>query len=401
MGRVDLVVRVEGAFVRLFAMKRLLPQLVGEQDAKARFLEEAQIAARLRHVNIVSVVDIGSDGEGPFMLMDFVPGVSLAQHIAALQRADELIPVEVLLEITRQAAAALVHAHDAGVVHRDVTPSNLLLGVDGVVRLTDFGIAKLTSAGNPTTAGIVKGKWGYLAPEQLRFEEVDARTDLYTLGIGLHEALTTERLYDGVPAEVAQRILAEPPPDVGEFRRDLPAEVSELIFDLLAKDRAARPTAAELLERTNAILESLPTTSTHTLAEHLQTHHHERFDDQKGWRDEASASLAVAPRRPSKGVWVGVAATTAILGAVLAGYARTEPAAPSPSPPDLVAERAPPEPMVEEAPVAVPEDPPVEERADAPEEVPSMSTRRRRRRPSGEPSSEAAPSGVETWSWDD
>ena len=401
MGRVDLVVRAEGAFVRLFAMKRLLPQLVGEPDAKARFLEEAQIAARLRHVNIVSVVDIGSDGEGPFMLMDFVPGVSLAQHIAALQRADELIPVEVLLEITRQAAAALVHAHEAGVVHRDVTPSNLLLGVDGVVRLTDFGIAKLTSSGDPTTAGIVKGKWGYLAPEQLRFEDVDERTDLYTLGIGLHEALTTERLYDGVPAEVADRILNEPPPDVAEFRRDLPAEVSELIFDLLAKDRAARPTAAELLERANTILESLPTTSTHTLAEHLQMHHQERFDDQKGWRDEASASLVVAPRRSSKGVWIGAIATTAILAGVLGVYVTTEPVAPSPPPQELLSERAP-DPRVEEAPPPPPaERPPVEDHAETPEEAPSMRTRRRRNRGSTSGAASRGASEVETWSWDD
>ncbi len=182
----------------------------------------------------------------------------------------------------------------------------------------------------------------------------------------------------------------------------MPPELSELIFDLLAKDRAARPAAAELLDRANGILEDLPGTSPQALAEHLQSHHQGHFETQKGWRDEASAAIAVTPQpsRSSKKLLLGVGVTMAILGGVLGVFAMTEPE-PSARPPVLVA--APERPaQPEEAPSEMLAEPPAEDQAEEAEATPSPRARRRRRRASGtEPSAEPSNSGVETWSWDD
>ncbi|MFK7988201.1 MAG: serine/threonine-protein kinase [Sandaracinaceae bacterium] len=252
MATVDLVVRREGSFLRPYAMKRFLPGATA--DAKRMFLDEARIAGLLRHPNVVSVLDVGEDREGPYLLMDYVEGVSLYELIRAYVRASsDPIPVQICLRILVQAARGLAAAHELRdpsgehleLVHRDISPQNLLLDLSGTVRVADFGIARATGRATETENGILKGKLGYLAPETLRFESVDHRADLFSLGVVAFELFAGKRLYGGGDVNTtAQRILFEAPPDVGMLQPDAPDGAVELLFRLLAKEPAHRPESA-------------------------------------------------------------------------------------------------------------------------------------------------------------
>jgi serine/threonine-protein kinase len=249
-------VRREGSFERLFAVKRLRPELSSEPEVRAMFLDEARIAGLIRHPNVVSIVDVGEDHMGPFAVMELVDGIPVAD---LLGKSDvHPLPLEVVLRITRDAAEGLHAAHELTgpdgtpleLVHRDVSPPNILLGFDGVARVTDFGVAKALGRLSKTSTGVLKGKLGYLSPEQLRFEEPDRRADLFALGVVLFELCTGQRLYSSrVGSDGPRRILTEPPPDLADFRDDVEPELVELLFELLAKSRDARPESAKAVAR--------------------------------------------------------------------------------------------------------------------------------------------------------
>ncbi|MCB9587121.1 MAG: protein kinase [Polyangiaceae bacterium] len=256
MGKVELALRSIDAFERLFALKRLRGEYMADPSVLAMLFDEARIAGLIRHPNVVSVLDVGEDEAGPFLLMEFVDGASVSQLIK--RGGPGGLPLEVALRVAIQAAEGLHAAHelkDAGgkpleLVHRDVSPQNILVGFDGVARVTDFGIAKALGRDTRTSTGILKGKLGYLSPEQLRFEDLDRRADLFALGVTLFEMLSGARLYSGPEVnEVARRILTEPPPDIQSFRDDVPPEVEELLFELLAKQRELRPASAKDVAR--------------------------------------------------------------------------------------------------------------------------------------------------------
>jgi eukaryotic-like serine/threonine-protein kinase len=259
MGRVDLAVREAGEFMRFYAVKRLRAGFIDDPDARAMFLEEARVAGLVRHPNVVAVHDVGEDAEGPYLVMDFVEGMSLSSLLDWVKAEGSLLPVQVCLRIMRDVAEGLHAAHELrgpddealGLVHRDVSPQNILVGFDGIVRLTDFGIAKaLGRSTAQTSTGLVKGKSGYLAPEQLKFKEPDRRTDLFAMGIVFYELMSGERLYAGKSlGEVAERILEEPPPDIFDVRDDVPANVVGLLFKLLAKSPDGRPRDARSASR--------------------------------------------------------------------------------------------------------------------------------------------------------
>src|SRR5581483_9514550 len=171
---------------RPVALKRLAENLARDDELRARFLREGRLAARLSHPNVVRVYDVGEDGERPFIAMEYVDGETLAELVARSGPRPPREAAELGIQICRGLAAV----HDAGLVHRDVKPQNLLLGRDGRLRLGDFGIAFGLDATRLTTAGTVLGTAAYLAPEQARGEEVTAAADLYGAGAVLYELIT-------------------------------------------------------------------------------------------------------------------------------------------------------------------------------------------------------------------
>ena len=252
MGSVELAVKSDEQFTRLFAVKRLHPHLSDDPQFEKMFLEEARIAGMIEHPNVVSVVDVGRDKQGPYLVMNFVDGVTLNVFIS--KSPEKLMPLQVCLRISRDIAKGLAAAHDLttmsgdalNLVHRDLSPQNVLIGYDGSVRITDFGIAKAAGRDITTATSVLKGKISYMSPEQLRFENPDSRSDLFALGVLMFELLSGQRLYPakGDQVKAAQRILHESPPDIGEERTDLPPEVVSLMFRLLAKNRESRPASA-------------------------------------------------------------------------------------------------------------------------------------------------------------
>ena len=263
MGRVEVVMRREGNFERLYAVKRLHAHLREDAQLRAMFLDEARIAGLLRHTNIVSVLDVGEDEDGPFLVMDLVEGLSLAQIISHHADDGDLLPIQLCAEIGEQIARGLHAAHELSgpddsplhLVHRDVSPHNVLVGYDGVVRVTDFGIAKALGQSSRTATGVIKGKLGYVSPEQARYEKLDRRSDLFSLGVVVFELVTAQRLYKNKSEmDGMRRLLSAPPPDIGEYRHDAPPELVELVMQLLAKDRNERPeTALDVAERLQQI----------------------------------------------------------------------------------------------------------------------------------------------------
>lgn len=263
MGSVEIALREDSEFTRVVAVKRLHPHLLDDENFVAMFVDEARLAAMIRHVNVVGVLDVGSDERGPFFVMDYVEGLSLSKVLQHHGKRGELMPLQVCLRITKQICDGLHAAHElrtpdgapVELVHRDVSPQNVIVGFDGVARVLDFGVAKALGRITKTAVGTLKGKLGYMPPEQLRYETPDRRSDLFSVGVLAHEMITGQRLYDGPIESVARRILVEPPPDLHDARSDVPDALVELSFELLAKDRDGRPrTAHEVSRRLDAMI---------------------------------------------------------------------------------------------------------------------------------------------------
>jgi hypothetical protein len=319
-GEVELVVRGDGRFERLFAKKRLLPAHQEDAELRSMFFEEARLAGMIRHPNVVSVLDVGEDEQGPYLLMDYVEGVSLHRLIEVSRMRHERLPLQVCLRIMAQVAEGLHAAHELhdregrplGLVHRDVSPVNVLLGYDGTAHVTDFGVARALGRTTKTSTGFLKGKLGYMSPEQLRFEEPDRRSDLFALGVVLFELIVLERLYvsrDG--QEGPRRILTEPPPDLADHRDDVPDALVQLMFSLLAKDREHRPRDAKAVALTlEQLTAALPLEEGHVdLAGHLaELLQHERAQAQ---REHASALAALSEVAPAAEVPSASAAPSA------------------------------------------------------------------------------------------
>lgn len=329
MGVIEVALRTEGRFSRLYALKRPHFALRHDVELRAMFVDEGRLAGLVRHANVVSVHEVGEDAAGPYLVMDFVEGISAASLIAREAARDGRLPLPLCLSIAAQAARGLHAAHEVrggdgrplGLVHRDVSPQNLIVGYDGVTRVTDFGIAKAYGNVSRTSTGLLKGNVGYMAPEQLRFHEPDRRSDLFSLGVVLYELMAGRRLYreDDVGA-AARRILEEPPPDVGELRNDVPPELTGLMFELLAKDPDSRPAdAQDVARRLEAILrayeaEAGPFDVGAYVAKEFEA---ERAEQSRALA-EAEARVLLAPRRARRTWGVGVGLLAVVLAAAAA-----------------------------------------------------------------------------------
>ncbi|MEQ9077399.1 MAG: serine/threonine-protein kinase [Sandaracinaceae bacterium] len=270
MGEVTLAVRQEGGFRRLYAIKRLHDLYQDDVDFRKMFLDEARLAGMVRHRNVVAVLDVGEDDGGPFQVMEYVEGPSVHKLLGRLGKNAERLPAQLALDIVAQACRGLHAAHELRspegdtlhLVHRDVSPQNLLIGFDGGVRVTDFGVAKALGQSTQTESGVLKGKMGYMSPEQLRFREIDRRSDLFAIGVVLFELLTGRRLYSGKGGRSGPlQILEGPVPDVSQLRADLPPDLVQLTRELLAKEPEDRPpTAKSVADRVEALLVQLRAT---------------------------------------------------------------------------------------------------------------------------------------------
>jgi eukaryotic-like serine/threonine-protein kinase len=223
---------------RIVAVKLLRTDVAEDPEAAARFRAEASAAAKLTHPNAVVVYDIGRDGDDDYIVMEHVAGATLSD----LLRQGPLAPA-IAAAVGLQVGRALGTAHGRGLVHRDVKPANVLVTNDGVVKVADFGIARALGDGSSrlTTTGAVMGTARYLAPEQLRDEPVDARADVYALGLLLHQCCTGDLPFgDGSAVEVAMRRLTTALPDVRQQVVDVPPALAEVITRATAADREAR-----------------------------------------------------------------------------------------------------------------------------------------------------------------
>lgn len=243
-------------FSRVVALKRVLTNHAQRADFVEMFLDEARLAARLNHPNIVRIYELGQDGESYFLAMEYLAGEDLRDLQPRLASSDARVPPELAAHLVARAADALHFAHELtdddgvplGLVHRDVSPSNLIVTYDGHVKVVDFGIAKAASNVYETAAGMMKGKLGYLAPEQFTGVPVDRRCDVYALGIVLWELLTNVRLFvrDSAAATMAAASLGEVPP-LASLRDDVPPQLAAIVNGALAHDPALRfQTAGEL-----------------------------------------------------------------------------------------------------------------------------------------------------------
>jgi eukaryotic-like serine/threonine-protein kinase len=199
--------RLRGAagFSRTVAIKRLLPQFACNPEFEALFVHEARLVARIQHPNVVATLDVVADAGELVLVMDYVPGETLARLMLAAAACSERVPARIALAIVRDALSGLHAAHEArdrrgeplDIVHRDVSPQNLIVGSDGVTRVLDFGIAKAATSIELTREGLVRGKAAYMAPEQLSGGAVTRRADIFALGVVLWEMLVGERLFPG------------------------------------------------------------------------------------------------------------------------------------------------------------------------------------------------------------
>ena len=238
---------VKGAagFSRLVALKRMLPSFASDPDFTLMFVDEARLAARIRHPNVVPTLDVVSDGSELSIVMDYVPGVTLAQIARLLAPAGGRVPVPIALAIVRDVLLGLHAAHEAtdddgrplGIIHRDVSPQNILVGTDGAARLLDFGIAKANVRLHETRAGdTLKGKLRYMAPEQLEGAPAERRTDVFAAAVVLWEALTGERLVDGQhEGEIVAKVLRATPRPPSTVAPGLAPEVDVLVLRALSR----------------------------------------------------------------------------------------------------------------------------------------------------------------------
>ncbi len=251
-------------FHKEVVIKALRRELAESNDFLEMFMDEARLAARMRHPNVVQTLEVAREDGVHFMVLEYVEGQTLDRLV---RRFDgQGLPAAVALYITREVLSALEYAHTLadtngdplGVVHRDVSPQNIMIGYEGRVRLLDFGVAKAKSHTSETRAGDFKGKIAYMAPEQAAGRVVDARTDLYAAGVVLWELIHGQRIWSGLPdAAVATRLLADELP-MPDFKPSLPEPARKLIERAMAKDPEDRfASAAEFRLAVEGVLDAL------------------------------------------------------------------------------------------------------------------------------------------------
>ena len=247
-----------GAFERHVVLKVILPERAHEKAAVDMFLDEARLSASLNHQNVAQVFEVGEEGGIHYLAMEFVHGQDLRGFLGKASAKGMRVPIELGLTIIAGAAAGLHHAHERrgprgkslNIVHRDVSPANVMLGYDGSIKVLDFGIAKANARSTNTEAGIIKGKFAYMSPEQCRGKDIDRRSDVFALGIVLYETTTQHRAFRAEnDFDTMHRIVNGEVTLPRRLVNGYPPELEEIVMKALATDVKERyQSAAALLE---------------------------------------------------------------------------------------------------------------------------------------------------------
>ncbi|MEM9554936.1 MAG: protein kinase [Acidobacteriota bacterium] len=297
---------VEG-FQKTVAIKKILSHLTGSSDFVTMFIDEAKLAAQLSHAHIIQIYDLGKVDDDFFIAMEYVEGKDLRSILSQAKTQGQSVPIGLGLLTIAAVARALDYAHrkrdfehrELGLVHRDVSPQNVLIGYEGEIKLCDFGIVKAVAKASTTQMGALKGKLQYMSPEQAWGKEVDARSDIFSLGSVFFELLTGEKLFQGdSEIGVLDAVRDCRVRSVRELNPEIPEAVEQIVFKALAKDPDERYQTAGALEGDiNELLErEKPTPSQRDLARFM----HELFPVDPPASDAAAASLP-APTEPTSG----------------------------------------------------------------------------------------------------
>ena len=237
-------------FKKKVAIKRILPGLLKDERFVRMFLDEARLSLHLSHANIVSVFDIGKSSSTYFIVMEYVEGPNLKHLLQYLAKRRTTMPVHLAVWVINEVLKGLDYAHNVrdpdtgkpfGIVHRDISPSNILFSWNGEVKLTDFGLAKASTQLESTDPGVVKGKFSYLSPEAANGAEVDARADIFAVGILCWELLTGQRLFLGeTDYQTVEAVRRAEVPSISERNPDVPPELERIIRKALARELRVR-----------------------------------------------------------------------------------------------------------------------------------------------------------------
>ena len=263
--------RGAAGFARPVGLKRILPHLASNESFVRMFIEEARVCAQLMHPNIIQIYDFGYEQGTYFLVMEWVEGLNLARFLQAYDARDLMAPWPIVAAITIECLKALGAAHervnDEGVakpvIHRDVTPPNILVGMNGVVKLSDFGLARAMDRARITDPDVIKGKMAYLAPEMTRGADATPQSDIYALAVTMWQALAGRRLFKGdtnAAIFLAAR-KAEIPP-LSELRPDLPGALTQTVEQALAREPEERFDSAHSMRKAlTRLLRNSPVTT--------------------------------------------------------------------------------------------------------------------------------------------
>ncbi|MEZ4409557.1 MAG: serine/threonine-protein kinase [Polyangiales bacterium] len=294
-----------GGFQRLYAIKVMHPHLAEEEEFVAMLLDEARLAARIHHPNAVAIVDVCQGSQGFYLVMDYVDGVTLAKLLSATASFPWRQRVSAALRVIVDALSGLHAAHELtdddgaplNIVHRDVSPQNILVGTDGAGRITDFGIALAASRIAASRPGMIKGKPSYMAPEQITAGPADRRADVFAVGIVLWEALTGRRLFTGdTEMAVMMQVMTAEVPAPSTYASAVPPILDEVCAWALSREVGARPATARALAQAieSAASEHGLLASTHEVADLLATAFSDEFAARRALvREHAKASDAL------------------------------------------------------------------------------------------------------------
>ena len=302
---------VEG-FEKIVAIKRILPTMSEDDEFIKMFVDEARITVQLHHENIVQVHELGRESGQYYIAMEYVSGRDMRQVLDAMKKRGLTIPVSTAAYIASSVAEGLDYAHhkadangnNLNLIHRDVSPQNILVSYDGAVKITDFGIAKAEDRASKTQAGVLKGKFAYMSPEQVRGQTIDGRSDIFAVGILLYEMVTGERLFlgesDFSTLDKVRKAEVRPP---SELNADLPPALEAIILKALARepgDRYLR--GAELAE---ALEQFLIEDTTIFSAKRMRSFMEQHFSEDRERELSRMRSLPPTPPPPPAGATGG------------------------------------------------------------------------------------------------